>query len=228
MAFEGFSPAFFGFFRALADNNDKTWFEANKARYERDVKAPLQAFVAAMAPRLAAISSHIVADPKKSVFRIHRDVRFSADKSPYKTNAGLHFRHHRAKDAHAPGFYVHLAPGEVFYGGGVWMPAPPALAAIRTAIVERPKVWAKAKANPGLVKAFGGLDAGDPLSRPPRGFDADAPHIDDIKKRSFFVSKTATEKDAAKGGAFLDSVTAACAAAAPLMQFLCEAVEVEF
>jgi uncharacterized protein (TIGR02453 family) len=227
MSFSGFSPAFFGFFRELRDNNEKSWFEANKSRYETQVKAPLQAFVIAMGPRLAAISDTITVDPKKSVFRIHRDTRFSKDKSPYKTNAGLHFRHESAKDAHAPGFYVHLAPDEVFYGGGLWMPEPPALAKLRDAIVADPKGWAKAKGDKGVAAMFGGLADGDPLTRPPKGYPAHHPHLEDLKKRSFFVIREGSEAEAGRAD-FPDAVAKAARAATPLMRFWCGALGVSW
>lgn len=227
MAFSGFGRGFFDFFGALAANNEKAWFEANRARYEAEVKAPLQDFVAAMATRLPAISKHFTADPKTSVFRIHRDTRFSKDKSPYKTNAGLHFRHATAGDAHAPGYYLHLAPGQVFYGGGLWKPEPAALAQIRQAIVEKPEDWAAAKGEAGVVTTFGGMAEGEPLARPPRGFPADHPHIADIKKRSFFVIRQDGEGSAGKAG-FVDAVASAYGAASPVMAFLCAAVGAAF
>lgn len=227
MSFAGFKPSFFSFFKELADNNDKAWFEANRARYESDVQAPLKDFVVAIGPKLTKISPNFVADPKKSVFRIHRDVRFSKDKSPYKTNAGLQFRHARGKDAHVPGFYLHLEPGQVFYGGGVWKPESSALARIRDGIATKTKAWEKAKADPKVVAAFGDLREGDPLSRPPRGYDADHPAIEDIKRRSFFVMKENTAK-AAGSAAFVDEVAATFAAAKPVLKFITEALGEKF
>ena len=116
----------FDFLIRLKVNNDREWFQANKARYEEQVKAPLQAFIGGFDERLARLSAHFVADPRPvggSLFRIYRDVRFSKDKSPYKTAAGIHFRHERGKDAHAPGYYLHLEPSECFAACGLWMPA---------------------------------------------------------------------------------------------------------
>ncbi|MGD2131343.1 MAG: DUF2461 domain-containing protein [Maricaulaceae bacterium] len=227
MAFSGFKPSFFKFFKELAANNDKAWFEANRSRYESDVKDVLRDFVIAMGPKLTKISPNFVTDPKKSVFRIHRDVRFSKDKSPYKTNAGLQFRHARGKDAHVPGFYLHLEPGQVFYGGGVWKPDAPALGRIRDAIVEKTKAWEKAKADKKVVAAFGDLREGDPLTRAPRGYDPDHPAVEDLKRRSFFVMKENTQK-AAGSAAFVDEVATTFAAAKPVLKFLTEAVGEEF
>jgi uncharacterized protein (TIGR02453 family) len=223
MAFEGFRKPFFGFFAELAANNDKAWFEANRARYEADVKTPLIEFVLALAPKLAKIAPNFVADPKKSLFRIHRDVRFSKDKSPYKTNAGLSFRHERGKDVHTPGYYIHLEPGGVFYGGGVWKPEPDTLTQIRDAIAQKTKAWEKAKADPKLRAVYDGLGDGDPLARPPRGYAPDHPAIEDIKKRTFFVFTEVPVRTAARA-AFVDDVATAFGAAKPVMKFLTEAV----
>ncbi|MEZ5994300.1 MAG: DUF2461 domain-containing protein [Hyphomonadaceae bacterium] len=227
----GLFQDFFKFFRDLAKNNDREWFEANKARYREIVQAPMSDFIAALAPKLQKISPHFRADPRPnggSMFRIHRDVRFSKDKSPYKTHASAHFRHERAKDAHAPGYYLHLAPKEVLFGGGVWMPDPPALAKIRSAIAEESKAWAKAKSAKSVLSTFGGLsDHGDSLSRPPKGFAPDHPMIEDLKRKSFFVMHDSSETDAASPK-FVDAVAAAYKDAAPVMRFLCEAVDAEF
>jgi len=143
-----FSPAPFRFLRELKANNDREWFAANKDRYEADVRGPALDFVADMAPHLERISPHFVADPRpagRSLFRIHRDTRFSRDKSPYKTYVGVQFRHELAKDAHAPGFYLHLEPKGVFVGAGTWRPDAPALAKIREAIARRPEGWRSRK-----------------------------------------------------------------------------------
>ena len=230
MAFTGFGKDFFGFFRELAANNEKAWFEAHKARYREKVVAPVSDFIAAMAPKLRKVSAHFVADPRPvggSMFRIYRDTRFAKDKSPYKTHTGVQFRHAAGKDAHAPGFYLHLEPKRIFFGGGAWMPAPPLLNAVRARIAEQPAAWKKAVAAPSLVETFGGLGDGHPLARAPKGFAPDHPHIDDLRKRSFFVTVDATEADAAKP-AFLGDVAEAFMAAKPVMRFLTQAGGHEF
>src|SRR6185295_12558339 len=122
-AFKGLPKDFFVFFKELTKNNERPWFEANKERYKATVIGSLSDFIEAMAPRVAKISKHIVVDPRPnggSMFRIYRDIRFSKDKRPYKENAGCQFRHALGKDAHAPGFYMHFANDEVFFGGGLW------------------------------------------------------------------------------------------------------------
>ena len=129
-AFSGLPADYFKFFAELSANNNREWFNDNKPRFRESVQEPLAAFVEAMAPRLRKISKHFVADPRLnggSVFRIYKDVRFSKDKTPYKTHGAVQFRHALGKNAHAPGFYVHLDQKEIFHGGGVWTPPSPAL-----------------------------------------------------------------------------------------------------
>ncbi len=227
--FSGLPKDYFDFFKELADNNNREWFEDNKPRFRASVQEPLASFVEAMAPRLKKISPHFVADPRLnggSVFRIYRDVRFSKDKSPYKTHGAVQFRHARGKDAHAPGFYVHLAPGDVFYGGGIWTPPSAALTMIREAIRDDAAAWKRATTSKGFKARFGAL-RGDGLSRPPRGFDSDHPLIDDIKRKSFFAMAEARPTATRKPG-FIDDVAAAMADAKPLMRFLCSANDVPF
>ena len=229
IGFNGFSKEFFDFFSELKTNNNREWFEANKPRFKDVVQGELSAFVSAMAPRLEKISPHYVADPRpngKSIFRIYRDVRFSKNKAPYKENAGVHFRHTAGKDAHAPGFYVHLAGDEVFYGGGVWAPASEPLRQIRQAIAGQEARWRKIVNAKGFVKTFGALH-GDALKRPPKGFDADHPLIDDLKRKSFFAMNQSTKAVAMKPD-FAQEVTATFRQAAPLMGFLTEAIGAPF
>ncbi len=229
MPFAGLPKDYFAFFEELKENNNKTWFEENKARFKASVQAPLLSFVEAMAPRLKKISKHVVADPRPnggSVFRIYKDVRFSKDKKPYKEHGGVQFRHALGKDAHAPGFYVHLAPDEIFYGGGVWMPEAPVLLKIREAIRDRGGQWLKAKTSAAFDETFG-VVRGESLTRPPRGFDPDHAHIEDIKRKSFFAMAEGTRKRAMTPG-FVDDVADALADAKPFMKFLCEAVGAPF
>lgn len=229
MSFDGLPADYFRFFKELSANNNREWFEANKPRFKESVQAPLVSFVEAMAPRLKKISKRFVADPRLnggSIFRIYKDVRFSKDKAPYKLHGGVQFRHARGKDAHAPGFYVHMGPGEVFYGGGIWMPPPDALLNIREAIRGDGGAWKKATTGAAFKKRFGGV-SGEALTRPPRGFDADDPNIEDIKRKSFFAMEAGSEKRA-RAAAFPDEVAEAMADTGPLMRFLCKATDAPF
>jgi len=227
-AFAGFPQDFFGFFEELAVNNDRGWFNDNKGRYYESVVNPISAFIVCMAPRLRKISPHYLADPRPhggSMFRIYRDTRFSRDKSPYKTHAGVQFRHEAGKDAHAPGFYVHLAADGLYFGGGVWLPPNRQLGKIRDSIVDNARTWSRI-ANDRKVRDLGGIQ-GDSLKRPPRGFDAEHPHIDDLKRKSLYVMANADPRDALKPG-FIDQVEAAFRCAAPLNHFVCDALGLAF
>lgn len=216
-------PALFQFLRELAVNNNRTWFQENKERYEHEVKGPLLEFVAAFGPHLKKISRHYVADPRPSggsLFRIHRDTRFSKDKTPYKTHAALQFRHESGKDVHAPGYYLHLEPGSVFFGCGLWHPEPEVLQKIRQHIADDPKAWLKVK-NHKTFTAHYQLE-GDALTRPPKGFDPEHPAIEDLKRKDFIGVVTLRERDALSPK-FLDQVATCAKAGTPLMRFLSDA-----
>jgi len=227
--FRGFSSSFFSFFKELKANNERAWFQANKERFRGTVQAQMSDFIAAMAPELKKISKEFVADPRPnggSMFRIHRDVRFARDKRPYKEHAACQFRHRLARDVHAPGFYVHLAPGEVFVGGGLWMPESDALARIREAIAAKPDLWKKSVSAEGFMAHFGGLE-GESLTRPPRGFDAAHPLIADLKRKSFVATRMSSER-AARAPAFLAEAAETFRKIGPLMRFLCAALDVPY
>ncbi len=219
--FAGFPKELFTFMRQLAKNNNREWFHANKDRYREYIVAPMTEFIQAMAFRFDKMAIRFVADPRPhggSMFRIYRDTRFSKDKSPYKKHVACHFRHEAGKDAHAPGFYVHLEPGSVFFGGGIWMPPNPVLENIRNTIVENPNAWKRIISNASFKKRFGGIE-GDGLKRPPRGFDKDHPYIDDLKRKSFFVTQE-VEPALAMTPQFIQEVERAFKTAGPLMKYL--------
>jgi uncharacterized protein (TIGR02453 family) len=224
--FGGFPKDFFAFFEELARNNERPWFMANKARYESSVLAPMTSLVADMAPPLGRISRHYVADPKRSLFRIYRDVRFSRDKRPYKEHCAAQFRHAAGRDVHAPGFYVHLAPDEIFMGGGMWMPDATALKRVRDAIVRDTAGWRRAQ-DKRFRDVYGGLSDEYSLKRAPKGYDPDHPAIADIKRTSFVFSHESTRGRASKA-AFLDEIEDAFTAARPIMRFLCKALDLPF
>lgn len=223
-----FTPSLFRFLADLEANNDRDWFAANRHRYVEQVQEPALAFIIDFAPRLEAISPHFRADARVqggSLFRIHRDTRFSKDKTPYKTNTGLQFRHQRAKDAHAPGYYLHLEPGQCFMGVGLWRPETKVAYRIRERIAEDPVGW-KGATKPKTFTDVYSL-SGESLIRPPRGFEADHPLIDDLKRKDFIASATLTEKQVTDDS-FLDLFADHCRRATPFMAFLCRAVRVEF
>jgi uncharacterized protein (TIGR02453 family) len=223
-----FSPQLFAFLRELADNNDREWFAANKSRYVAEVQEPALAFIEDVGLRLPDVSRHFVADARTqggSLFRIYRDVRFSKDKSPYKTQVGIQFRHARARDAHAPGFYMHLEPGSVFMACGTWHPDRDTLHAIRTAIAARPARWQAIVEEPAFRQSF--RLGGETLKRPPAGFDRDHPLIDELKRKDFIAIADLSESDAIASG-FLDRFLDLCADAGDFMRFLCDSARVEY
>ena len=227
--FSGFPKDFFAFFRELKANNNRPWFEENKERFKESVQAPMSAFIGAMAPRLKKITKNFVADPRPnggSMFRIYRDVRFSKDKRPYKEHAACHFRHALGKDVHAPGFYMHFAPDEVMFGGGLWMPPPDALGKVRDQIASKPQVWKKVLSDKKFTTEFDGVE-GEALSRPQRGYAAEHPFIADIKRKSFFAMHESSVK-VASSPKLVDEVADTFSAASPLLKFLCNAVDVPF
>jgi uncharacterized protein (TIGR02453 family) len=216
----GISPALFDFLEDLRDNNERAWFESNRARYERDVREPLLAFTAALQEPLASISPSILAIPRKqggSLFRIHRDIRFSKDKSPYKTWSALQFRHEAAKDVHAPGFYLHFEPGNVLAAAGIWRPARPELEAVRQAMDEDPDGWTGMR---GVVEAAGWKFGGESLKRVPRGYEAEHALADELKLKDYIVSVPLDEERVC-GPDFLDDYVELCRTAAPLPAYLC-------
>ncbi|MDH3788426.1 MAG: DUF2461 domain-containing protein [Xanthomonadales bacterium] len=226
--FRGFPKDFFAFFEDLKINNNRVWFNENKGRYRQSVVDPISEFIVCMAPRLHKLSKHYIANPKPhggSMFRIYRDTRFSKDKTPYKTHAGVQFRHEAGKDAHAPGFYLHLAGDGIFYGGGVWNPASPQLNRIRDFIADNARSWARI-VNAPKVKALGGI-RGDSLKRPPRGFDAQHVHIDDLKRKSFYIM-TEVPADHALKPEFINEVTEGFRRALPLNRFITDALDLPF
>ena len=219
-----FSAQLFDFLSDLEDNNNRDWFQANKERYRRVVQEPLLRFISDFSGPLAQISPHFVADPRPSggsMFRIYRDVRFSNNKSPYKTHAAAQFRHREGKDAHVPCFYLHLEPGNVFAGAGLWHPPGPAINAIRQSILESPEVWTAITAEPAFNRTF--TIGGDSLKRPPRGVDPDHPLIDDLKRKDFICSRTFTQQQATSS-AFLERYVETCRAAGPFVRFLTAAM----
>lgn len=228
--FKGFKSDFWQFFAELEENNNREWFTANKDRYKSDIVTPIMDFIVDMGERLKEISPHYTAIPKAnsgSMFRIYRDVRFSKDKRPYKTNGGIQFRHKLGKNAHAPGYYLHLQRGNLFYGGGIWLPEASALGEIRDRIAYYPKKWQSVIEDEDIIKNFDGI-GGEGLKRPPRGYDADHKYIEDLKRKSFFAMKNSSDLSLVEKPEFLDEVVKTFEAATPLMAFISDARGLEF
>ncbi len=228
MARNYFTQASFRFLKKLENNNDRDWFAENKQDYENLVRSPALDFITDMIDGIASISPHFVAIPKKmggSLMRVHRDVRFGKDKRPYKTNVGIQFRHELGKDVHAPGFYLHIEPGNNFVGAGIWHPDSQTLATIRTAIVDRSKTWIKASQDKKFTSKF--KLAGDSLKTYPRGHDKQHPLINDLKRKDF-IAITSLDNKQIISNRLLSNVTKSFETAIPLMKFLCKALELRF
>ncbi len=218
----------FAFLDDLARNNRREWFQANKARYEAELKEPALAFIADFAPRLARISPHFEAIPKAvggSLFRIYRDTRFGRDKTPYKTHVGIHFRHAKGKDVHCPGFYLHADVDTAFAGIGIWRPDGPTLKSIRDAVAADPAAWKKAAKGKAFTNVW--RVEGDKLKRPPKGYPADHPLVEDLKYKDFTAMIDLDPSDLVAPG-FAGELAKLFRKGKPFMEFLCDAVGVEY
>lgn len=200
--FAGFPPDALRFLRELAASNEKPWFEANRHRYDQALRAPMAALVDEMDARLAVLAPEITGNPRQSVFRIHRDVRFSTDKSPYKTNVACWFFHRDSRGvgqdaAHGgAGFYFQLQPRNCFAGGGIWMPPMPALKKLRAALeVGHEEFTAIVTAKP-FVRTLGTLDEEAMLTRAPRGVDPAHPAARWLRYKSFTAGRALTHDEA--------------------------------
>ncbi len=185
--FPGFPPQALKFLRQLEKNNNREWFQAHKSEYEAYVKAPMHELVMALGEDLEKFATGFQTDPKKVIYRIYRDVRFSNDKRPYKTHvAGSFFP--KAMEKHAgAGYYFHIAPGEIFLGGGVYMPGPKELYAIRKRLSKEAASYRKLTTSAAFSRLFGEVQ-GERLKRPPRGFSADDPALDLLLGKRFLAS----------------------------------------
>jgi uncharacterized protein (TIGR02453 family) len=218
-----FTEETFAFLRELKKNNKREWFQQNKDRFESHVRKPMLDFIAAFAPQLKRIGRHFVADPSPtggSMFRIYRDIRFSEDKSPYKTHAAAHFSHSRSgNEIHAPGFYLHIEPGSSFCAAGVWHPDSPTLVRIRRSIIENTSAWKRLRIRIQL--------GGDKLSNPPKGVPKDHPLIEDLKHKDFVASVAFTDTEVCSTR-FLDRHVSACRKMSPLVKFLTKAMRLPY
>jgi len=224
-----FDPAFHHFFKSLAKNNNREWFNQHKPDYFQSVVKPMTNFIEEMGTDLHQISKHFIADPRPhggSMFRIYRDVRFSKDKSPYKLHAACQFRHQLGKGVHAPGFYLHLSPEEVIIGAGIWSPPGTVLTSIRNTIVDNPQEWHRIKTS-STIKTLCGEISGDGLKRPPKGYDPDHQHIEDLKRKSFLIIRH-DRAEIIFDKNFLDEVSKTFRAAKPLMRYICFALDIPF
>lgn len=224
-----FTPRTFRFLRSLARHNERSWFQAHRQQYERDVRAPFLQLLADLQPVLAGVSGHYRADPSPSggsLFRIHRDTRFSRDKAPYKTWQGARLFHARRREVPAPSFYLHLQPGGCFVGAGLWHPDTPVQRRVRQFIHDNPAGWLTATGAPAFRRRFA-LDDSDMLVRLPGGFPADSPVAADLRRRTF-VALRVLDDDAVTGPRLLSVLGRDLAGLAPFVDYLCASLDLEF
>jgi uncharacterized protein (TIGR02453 family) len=224
-----FTKGALSFLKGLERNNNKQWFEAHRSEYENEVREPMRALIGDMNARFSRFAPEIGGDPKRSMFRINRDTRFSRDKSPYKTHAACWFNHRSASakvggeaNEGSAGFYFHLQPGKSMVGAGLWMPPRPHLNKLRDAIVEDHAEFDRVIR--GLTKRFGGLDEEHGmLKRTPRGYAEDHPAAKWLKYQSF-TSGRVLEDSEVVGPQLPDVLARDFEAMLPLVRWLNEAL----
>lgn len=223
-----FQKDLFDFLEDLQANNSREWFQENKQRYEESVREPSLRLIEELAPRMKQIAPAFPAVAKKaggSLMRIHRDIRFSKSKEPYKTNVGIQLRHEMGRDAHAPGYYIHLAPDECFLGVGCWRPNGESLNKIRASIDANTARWWRAKSAKDFNAQY--QLAGDSLKTTPRGYPADHPLIDDLRRKDF-IAVTPLSRREVLSAKLTDEITNRFKVARQFMRFLCDALEVPY
>ena len=223
-----FGPGLLRFLGELREHNDRAWFKGNQDRYEAEVREPALDFIRLMAVHVEKISPHMVASDRKaggSLIRIHRDVRFSRNKEPYKTNVGIQFRHESGKDVHAPGLYFHVDPESAFLGVGMWHPDAPALAAVRKAIDEDPAGW-KRVSRGKRFRAYWEL-GGESLKRAPLGYPVDHPLIEDLRRKDFIAVCSLSRRDLGRRD-LVERVAERFQTGRPFLAWLAEALDLPF
>ncbi|MBI3189709.1 MAG: DUF2461 domain-containing protein [Ignavibacteriales bacterium] len=215
--FEGFPKEGLTFLKQLKKNNTREWFAEHKTEYENFVKVPMQCFVAALKTPMAKLAPEMEVNPKKNLFRIYRDTRFSKDKTPYKTHVAsvFHLRGHWEASA---GFYVHVEPGHIYVGGGVYMPDTTQIKKIRAAIATRPKGFLSVVESKQFKKLFGKIE-GEKLQRAPLGYPIDHPMIEWLKHKQFYTGVEWEEKECLSPK-FLNSVMKTYKDLYPFISFL--------
>ncbi len=191
--FEGFPKEGVDFLRRLKKNNTREWFAGHKSEYENFVKYPMQCLIAALREPVAKFAPELDINPKRSIFRIYRDTRFSNDKTPYKTHSAavFHIKGHWEASA---GFYIHIEPGQIYAGGGIYMPSSEQLKKIRLAIANKPKEFLAIVESRSFKKTFNSIE-GEKLQRAPLGYPIDHPMIEWLKHKQFYTGVEWNEEE---------------------------------
>jgi uncharacterized protein (TIGR02453 family) len=218
MKFPGFPKEGLQFLKQLRKNNKREWFDARKDVFLNHVKAPMEDLVVHINAELSKFAPEHITEPKKSVYRIYRDTRFSNDKTPYKTHIAANFPRKGMEKHAAAGFYFSVSDEEIEVAGGVYMPGPPEVAAIRAYIFEQHAAFKKIVTNRKLIDLLGPLH-GDSLQRMPRGYPEDHPSKDYVRMKQWMFYKT-FPADVASTPDLLPFVVSRLKAVAPLVQYL--------
>lgn len=219
-----FTGDLFRFLEELRRHNERDWFQRNRERYETAVRGPFISFIGDLGAPLKKINPHMIADPRPvggSMMRIYRDIRFSRDKTPYKTSVAAHFWDVRGKDGATPAYYLRLEPGRSMVGAGIWRPQAEALKKIRDTILADSKRWRRVTSAAEFRSSCG--MAGESLKRPPAGYDPKHPLIEDIKRKDFATSSPLDDREVC-GPDFMKCVLDAFRASAPFIAFLSDAI----
>lgn len=212
----------FAFLKDLRNNNNKEWFDAHKKEYEALRKQWLE-FIGDMIRLVGRFDPDILLlEPKNCVFRINRDVRFSNNKDPYKTNFSMVLQK-KGKKSQSGGYYLHIEPGNCFVAGGAWQPMADKLAAIRQEIDYNEKEFRKIVTAKAFVAHFGKL-GGEVLQRPPKGYGMENPAIDFLKHKSFITECKLSDKEVLAAG-FDKAVAERFKAMKPMNDFLNRAID---
>lgn len=220
--FPGYTADVVKFLKALARNNTREWFAENKQRYEDSVRYPTELLLATLGERLRKGIPDIVIDPKRSIFRINRDVRFSQDKSPYKTSVAASFTFSGFDRKTGPCFYFHITPEETGMGGGLYMPSGDQLKKLRAAVDRDSAPLKRILANKGFDAMFGGL-MGDSLVRVPQGYDKEHPDAELLRRKQFFSWASFAPEEAVRED-FVDVLEKHMRTVEPLVRWVCAAV----
>lgn len=218
--FPGFSREGIEFFRSLARHNRREWFQPRKGIFEEQVKQPMLTLVETVNGALAGFAPDYVTEPEKAVYRIYRDTRFSKDKTPYKDHIAASFHRHTGFAHGDAGYYFAVSHKEVAIGGGIYMPEPQTLLALRHHLAARHEDLRKILANRALRRLLGDLQ-GAQLSRVPRGFCQDHPAADLLRYKQFILY-VELPPDLATTRALYSEIVKRFRALVPFLNFLTE------
>ena len=218
ISFKGFPPEGLTFLRRLKRNNNREWFQAHKDVYEEKLKAPMTELVLALGGAMQGFAPEMEAEPQKAIYRIYRDIRFSSDKTPYKTHIAAIFAPRGMSKNTSASLYFHVAPDEVVIAGGIYMPDAAALRALRRHIAAQWEELRDILEKRGFKRLFGGLE-GERLSRVPAGFSADHPAADLLRYKQLYVY-AGESAEFARTARLFPRLVKVFAAAMPLVRYL--------